>query len=187
MIKQNINSDSYKHYPMDDNGLLTESYEPGDFVLIRHTNVGFDFIDKCIAFGQSLRFKGAEKSYTHAALLIGNDGSIIEALAEGVKRNNISKYKGFDFTLVKINASQADREEMVDFAVSCLGDGYGWSTILSIALSLLTGLKFSFGFDGTEICSGLVASALFKTTAIFPRDPSHITPADLASYYSVVS
>jgi hypothetical protein len=57
--------------------------------------------------------------------------------------------------------------------------------IVSIALSLITGGKFTFGFDGQAICSGLVARALERTNAIFNRDPEHIMPADLAKYFNV--
>jgi hypothetical protein len=58
-------------------------------------------------------------------------------------------------------------------------------TIVSIALSLLTGGKFTFGFDGQSICSGLVARALERMCAIFNRSSSHIMPADLAKYIEV--
>ncbi len=58
-------------------------------------------------------------------------------------------------------------------------------TIVSIALSLMMGGKFTFGFDGQAICSGLVARALERTSAIFNRDPAHIMPADLAKYFGV--
>jgi hypothetical protein len=57
---------------------------------------------------------------------------------------------------------------------------------VSIALSLLTGAKLSFGFNGQLICSGLVARALERTTAIFEDEPSHIMPAQLAKLYGAV-
>ncbi|MEK7534658.1 MAG: hypothetical protein AAB600_04965 [Patescibacteria group bacterium] len=82
-------------------------------------------------------------------------------------------------------ASEEDRKQAVYFAAYVLGQSYGWTNIVSIAISLVAGLKFSFGFDGQQICSGLVARALEKTWAIFHRSPSHITPADLAKYYQV--
>lgn len=56
---------------------------------------------------------------------------------------------------------------------------------MSIAYSLLTGGKFTFGLEGQAICSGLVARAMERTGAIFNRTPSHIMPADLAKYYKV--
>src|SRR4029079_6941881 len=60
---------------------------------------------------------------------------------------------------------------------------YGMLTILSLALSMLTGSKLTFFVDGQFICSGFVARAMERTGTLFDRDPVHITPADLAKYY----
>jgi hypothetical protein len=57
--------------------------------------------------------------------------------------------------------------------------------VASIGISLLTGLRFSFGFDGQQICSGLVARALERSDHIFERSPSHILPADLAFLFDI--
>jgi hypothetical protein len=144
-----------------------------------------------ISFGQALRFRGGNRKYAywnHAALVIGTNGEIIEALGPvpGVVVQNVSKYAPREYTLVRIKASPEDRDEEVNFARACLGEAYGLLTIVSIALSLVTGTRFSFGFDGQMICSGLVARALERTRAIFAREPSHTMPADLAKAYGVL-
>lgn len=102
-----------------------------------------------------------------------------------MRRGNLSDYENKVYQLVRIHASDQDREEAIKFAEFALGEKYGYVTVISIAISFLTGLKFSFGFDGQQICSGLVARALERTTAIFSSEPSHISPADLAKYYKV--
>jgi len=83
----------------------------------------------------------------------------------------------------------------VAFGEASVGDPYGWPTIVSIGLTLVTGAKFNFNVDGQQICSGLVARAEERTGVIFAdsqsngpkdlREPSHIMPADLAMYYQV--
>lgn len=159
--------------------------QPGDFILTHEDN---DIFARLIHVGQGLRFRGADRPYArwnHAAIITDSLGTIIEALSSGVVFNHIDKYVPREYLVVHIDATPADRMEAVDFAVSCLHDRYGWQTIISIALSLLTGSKFSFGYDGQEICSGLVARSLERTAAIFPRDASHLMPADLARYYHV--
>jgi hypothetical protein len=78
-----------------------------------------------------------------------------------------------------------NRTHEVEFAQACLNEHYGWLTIVSIAFCLLTGSKLGFGVDGQEICSALVARCLERTGEIFPTDPWHITPADLAKYFNV--
>ena len=74
----------------------------------------------------------------------------------------------------------------VDFAEFSLNDSYGWLTIVNIGLCLLTGAKFSFGIDGQQICSALVARCLERIGEIFPEaEPWHIMPADLAKHFKV--
>ena len=114
------------------------------------------------------------------------NGAIIEALGPGVQRNTLAAYHGTQYTVVHIEASDEDRKEMVAFAEHWIGGRYDWATIVSITLSLLTGAKFSFGFAGQQICSGLVARALERTTAIFDQEPSHVMPAELAKMFAVV-
>ncbi len=173
--------------------LAVESYEPGesatqlragDFILTH----GRAWTSRLIRFGQRLRIHGDDRKYTrwnHAALVVDESGDLVEALGAGVTRRNIVAYQGTEYQLVRITASDEDREQVVTFALWALGQPYAWVTIVSIALSLLTGAKFTFTYEGQHICSGLVARALERTGAIFNRTPSHIMPADLAKYFRV--
>ncbi len=157
---------------------------PGDFILTH----GDKLYDRLTQWAQSLRMHGSDRKYTrwnHAALIVDTDGAIIEADGPGVCLENLSKYQPAEYYLVHIEASDEDRAEEVAFARSCLGQPYGRMTIISIFLALLTGTTLAFGLDGTEICSGLVAQALVRTTANFTKEPSHIMPADLAKYFKV--
>ncbi len=156
-----------------------------------------------IRFGQRLRIRGDDRIYTHwnhAALIVSSNGDIIEALGRGVCRRNLSAYEPKEYKLVRLNASDADREQEVHFARWAAGEvdsagndipqsqrvsiRYGFMTIVSIGYSLLTGGKFSFSIAGQEICSGLVGRCLERTGVIFGRKPpTHMMPADLAKYY----
>jgi hypothetical protein len=143
-----------------------------------------------IRFGEALRVQGKDRTYTywnHAALITGPDGGLIEATGRGIHRADLSEYRPEDYQLVRIQATQDDRKEVVAFAEWALDSRprYGWPTIVSIALSVPTGCKLAFFVDGEFICSGLVARAMERTTAVFNPDPVHITPADLAKYYGV--
>jgi uncharacterized protein YycO len=144
-----------------------------------------------IRFGQRLRFSGEDRKYcwwNHAAMIVSSDGDLVEALNAGVRRTHITAYGSTEYTLVHLQptvANQHDREQSIGFATWCLGQPYDWLTIASISLSLITGGKFTFGFEGQSICSGLVARSLERTSAIFNRTPSHIMPADLAKYFQV--
>lgn len=167
-------------------GVRTTAGAPraGDFILTH----GDEWTSELIRFGQRLRYRGASAKYTywnHAALLVDDDGAIVEALGTGVARRSIHDYDPTQYTVVRIEASDEDRAEAATFACSAVGAQYGWVTIVSIALSLVTGGKFSFAIDGQLICSGLVARALERTNAIFRHDPARIMPAELAELFHV--
>lgn len=159
---------------------------PGDFILTH----GNSWTSRMIRFGEAIRYRGTDKPFArwnHAAIFINPQGDIIEALGGGVQQRNISVYKDTEYHVVHLeNVIDVNRTHEVEFAQACLNDHYGWLTIVSIALSLLTGSKLGFGVDGQEICSALVARCLERTGEIFPTDPWHIMPADLAKYYNVL-
>jgi hypothetical protein len=157
---------------------------PGDFILTH----GGELFSRLIQIGQAIRFRGPDAPFAywnHTALVVSEDGGLIQALGAGVSRGALADYDETQYTVVPIEASDEDRREMVAFAEHFIGAKYDRATIVSIALSLLTGLKLSFGFPGQMICSGLVARALERSTAIFDEEPSHLMPADLAKLYDV--
>ena len=163
-----------------------EELQPGDFILTH----GAGLFSYLIRFGQRLRFRGKDARFawwSHAALLTSSQGDLIEAVGAGVQRANLSKYRETEYHLVKLGdlADARDREQAVKFATWSLGEDYAWFNILSIAIGLILGGKFTFGFDGQAICSGLVSRSLERTNAIFNRSSSHIMPADLAKYFNV--
>jgi len=183
--KPRVEGYTVRHFPP---GIYAEQkdFEPGDFILTH----GKSFISWAIRWGQKLRYHGNDKKYTwwnHAAMIVTKEGELVEALGVGVRRSHISKYAKTDYHLIKLGsaAKDIDRDQVVGFANWCLDERYGFVTIISIVMSLVIGGKFNFGFDGQQICSGLVARALERTWLIFDRTPSHVMPADLAKYFNV--
>lgn len=158
---------------------------PGDFVLTH----GKSWTSRLIRLGQKLRYRGPDRIYTrwnHAAIFVSDNGDIVEALGGGVQRRNIVVYKNTEYHVVRLeDVPDVDRKHEIDFALACLNDEYGYATIVSIALSLLFASKFGFGIDGQEICSALVARCLERIGEIFPQDPWHMMPADLARFFDV--
>ncbi len=158
-----------------------EEMREGDFLLTHGEYV----ISWFIRLGQRLRHEERYARWNHAALVLSSDGRIAEALSTGVVENDISKYQGTDYYLVRLrDVSDEDRKQMMAFANSVLSapyrTEYGWITIASIILTLLTSSRLVFELVGTAICSGFVAEALVRTGIIFDKPPSHMMPADLA-------
>ena len=163
-----------------------ESWRPGDF-LLTHQERPFS---KLIRFGQRLRIHGEDRKYTHwshAALVVSEDGDLIEVQRPGVIESNARDYKDCEYKVVHVKANDHDRQQAVEFARWCVKNNgkIGRAIFFSIAINMITGGKFSFFVDGTTVCSGLVARAQERTGAIFNRAPTHIMPADLAKYYRV--
>ena len=158
---------------------------PGDFILTH----GAGWISQMIRIGEDIVYRGPDRIFArwnHAAIFINDKGDIIEALGGGVQQRNISVYKDTEYYVVRLaNVMDVNRQHEVEFAEACLNEEYGWTTIISIAFSLLTTSKFAFQVDGQQICSALVARCLERTGEIFPTDPWRIMPADLAKYYDV--
>ncbi|MGH3905479.1 MAG: hypothetical protein ACRDTE_15015 [Pseudonocardiaceae bacterium] len=165
-------------------GVAATEFDPGDFILVE----GKSLVSRLINFGQKLRIHGADRQYvnwTHAALIVDRDGTLIEAVGKGVTKSSLDNYTGSHYKIFRIKASDEDRRQVVDFAgwVEEHHGKYGRLTFVSIALTLLTGSKLAFFIDGQFVCSGLVATALERTGCIFNRSAAHIGPADLAKYF----
>lgn len=160
----------------------------GDFILTHSSGI----YGALIRFGESLRYWGRDKVFahwSHAAIFVDDEGNIIEALGKGVQERNISVYEGTEYVVVHLpfGTNDSDRQQAVKFAEFCLGESYSWLTIVSISLCLVTGAKFSFGVDGQQICSALVARCIERIGEIFKEsEPWHLMPADLAKHFDVL-
>jgi hypothetical protein len=179
-------SDSSKHVHVEyfPPGERIKAIRPAAVLFVRSASL-FGYMTSA---GQMLRFHGADHKYArmnHVAIGSETPGEIIEALWSGICQEPIAKYVSAERWVLEMPISEEDRREVVEFAQSSLGHRYGWLTIVSIVVSLLTGARFSFGIDGQHICSGLVARSLERAGATFARTPSHMTPADLAKHYGV--
>jgi hypothetical protein len=169
-------------------GSSAEELKTGYIVLTS----GAHWTSRMIRFGQRLRFRGERAKFAHwnhVALVLDAEGNIGEALSQGVVRTNLSKYEGTDYHLVRVQCSAEDREQIGAFAKAVLDSpkrtSYGWLTIVSLFFTLGFGSTIMIGKIGTAICSGFASEALVRTSAILPRPPAYMMPADVAEYFSV--
>jgi len=140
-------------------------------------------LSRLIQWAQARRFRGDRRQYAHWNHAVWvSAGALIEALGKGVVESPYDKYRDVEFALVHSNLTDAERADADQFVryLSTRHTRYGVVTLVSIAASLLTGLRLSFGLRDTVICSGLVAAALAADN--WRADPSHVMPADLAEY-----
>jgi hypothetical protein len=157
---------------------------PGDLVLTHREQLP----SRLIAFGQRRRFRGPDRRFahwSHVACVVGLNGELVEALGKGVEATHLERYTDVEFHYVATGAHPHDREQMARFLYACVGRPYGWSEILSLGLTLLTGGNFGFGNPGTMICSALAAQMLTRGDFVFPFDPNRAMPADIAKALQV--
>lgn len=170
-------------------GALPDEWRVGDYLLIsagpwqNGVRGPVPLLSRLIQKAQARRFRGDRSQYAHwnHAVWISSE-SLIEALGKGVVPSPFDKYKDVEFALVHSNLTEAEREDADRFVRFLMErpTRYGKLTLLSIAASLLLGVRVNFTVRDTVICSGLVAAAL--SAEHWRADPSHIMPADLAEY-----
>jgi hypothetical protein len=162
--------------------------KPGNFIL---THSG-GFAAQLIRLGQSVRYRGDDAVYawwTHAALIVSEDGDLIEAVSGGLQRAHLSDYQDTEYVLVEVDdwVDDRDRRQIRAYAEWMLDRSprYGWPTTVSIALAHLLETSFYFGLQDQCTCSGLVAAALQRSSLLVDGIPSHMMPANLAEIFRV--
>jgi uncharacterized protein YycO len=162
------------------------SFSPGDFILAHRHN----FLAGLISQAEKRRFRGAEAVYahwSHAALVVGRDGSLVEAEVMGVVRSPISRYRDDEYHLVRLGPEfrPEDRERSVAYAVSQVGQAFGFLAMIGASVYLLLGWPLRLMRRNHQICSGLVVHALEKGGVLRDLDPVLTLPADLAKAFDV--
>lgn len=151
-------------------------YAPGDVVLF-HANGG-NLMTRLIQLTTRSR-------WNHAALVTGQD-ELIEATASGVTRAKISgKTDELRFISVPYDDDD-DRWDAVALAEAYEGTRYGYFNAFMCGLNnVLAGLNLAIKRTDSIICSELVAAALMQAGINVKRDPSQVSPGDLATYFKV--
>lgn len=160
---------------------------PGDFILTHRQRRPMPAL---ITLAQRRRFRGAARPYahwSHAALIVDTDGTLVEAEGTGVRRSPLDKYHGNEYHLVRMDGRLDDdqRSAAARAAAGWVGDVFGYLVMLDLTVWLLTGLQLRWIRRDHQVCSGLVARALTIAGQRFARDPAFMLPADLAEAYQV--
>src|SRR4029077_19876344 len=81
-------------------GEKAEEFTAGDFILThRHTAIA-----QLITIGEKRVFRGPDSPYahwSHCALVVAENGTLVEAESTGVRRSPISRYEASEYHLVR--------------------------------------------------------------------------------------
>jgi hypothetical protein len=161
-------------------------FVPGDLILAHRNHL----LARLISLAQKRRFKGADAVFahwSHTALVVDEKGSLVEAEITGVRQNPISRYRAYEYHLVRLGSefSGDGRARAVAYGKAQVGQGFGFLEMFGASLYLLFGWPVHLVRRGHEICSGLVVRAL-QAGGLAPQlDPLLTLPADLAKLYDV--
>lgn len=162
------------------------SFVPGDFILT-HRHKLFAAL---ISVAQRRRFKGDDAPYahwSHAAVVVGVDGAVVEAESMGVTRSAISKYHDDEYHLVRIGPEFTEdcRRKTVEYAQGQVGNAFGYLDMIGASLHLIFGWPLRWVRRNHEICSSLVVKALQQGGLLLDFEPAMTLPADLAKAFDV--
>ncbi len=162
------------------------AFDPGDFILAhRHRALA-----GLISFAERRRFNGPDARFahwSHAAVVVVDDGSLVEAETMGVVRSPIAKYHDDEYHLVRLGSelSPTGRSKVVGYALSQVGQAFGYLDLMGAGLHLLFGWPLRWMRKNHQICSGLVTRALQRGGLVEELDPALTLPADLAKRFDV--
>jgi len=167
-------------------GEEAKDFVPGDFILAHRHNL----IANLISLAEKRRLRGGDAVYahwTHAALIVEKEGTLVEAEMFGVQKSPISRYRDDEYHLVRLGpefTSEA-RARAVTFANGQVGQGFGYLDMFGAIIYLVTGRPMRLVRRNHEICSSLVVRALQAGRLVPELDPALTLPGDLAKLFDV--
>jgi hypothetical protein len=158
---------------------------PGDIILLRGTGwLGF-----LICLFERMRYRTAEDRafacWSHAAIVVGRNGLLVEVIHTGVTLSRLEKYRDQDYRYLRLDLSNLDRKAAASYACACLRQKYGVSSFLLFAASLLAGDRWRIRDRGQQGCVALIVRALQRAGMTFERQAADMMPADLAKHFGV--
>lgn len=167
-------------------GADASDFDPGDFILTHRHRL----LAGLISLAQRRRFKGPDAPFahwSHAAVVVGRAGALVEAETMGVIRSSITKYRDDEYHLVRLgdDFEPDGRARAVTYAQTQVGHAFGYLDMAGAALHLLLGWPLRWVRRDHEICSSLVVKALQQGGLLLELDPALALPADLAKAFDV--
>jgi hypothetical protein len=160
----------------------------GDVILTGIQAQGW--ISRLIKLGALVgRYPADARRFSHCALVVGDDGTICEAVERGVKYSHVTKYKPSDYVVIEMDVDEHDAEQIRAFTDSVVQahNSYGIPSFVACGINcLLAHFKWRpiyFGVAKTKICSSLVACALTRAGVIWDKPEEVVMPADIWMHY----
>lgn len=150
---------------------------------------GTGWLGWLIRIFERMRYRTAEDRafahWSHAAIVVGRNGLLVEVLHTGVMLGTLEKYRDQDYCYIRLDLSDPDRKSAASYACACLRQKYGVLSFLLFAASLLAGDRLRLRDRGQQGCVALIIRALQRAGMTFERQAADMMPADLAKHFGV--
>jgi hypothetical protein len=159
---------------------------------VKAGDIGFahsnGFFGRCIRWGERIRWGESPSHWNHVFIVDRVEGDkvfVIQAEPRGVTNDKTIDTVG-EYQLVSVD-NIANADDVLTFARKEVGSRYGWLSIVSIAIDIVTPNWFpAFRRPYTYVCSALGAEALRAGGWIHRwADVYTVTPAQLKEALSV--
>lgn len=139
-------------------------------------------IPRLIRLAQRRHYPPELAHWSHCALIVEPDGTLVEGETRGVLRSPLSKYTPRQYSVVRLSRQMGPEgsARAAAYAQAQVGKAFGFLVMFSLSVWLLTGRRLEFQREDHQICSGLVAHALQEGGLDIGTDPTFTLPADLA-------
>lgn len=167
-------------------GQHCEDAQPGDLILVKSPGL----FGTLIRWAERIRCpKGLSRGtwdgfcgWNHAMIAI-DDNFVSQEAGKGDVFTPLSTYVAIDYVVLHLAMPSTERTNVVAFARSILGTGYGFFTLPADLFNAVTGVEVAFGWGNRMVCSTASCRALERAGLIPERSPYAVTPAHLAWYF----
>lgn len=143
---------------------------------------------RVIRFGERLRCHGDDRVFakvTHAMVSLG-DGSVVQMIGGGGTVTPLADYKHLSYAVVNTTfTSLGQLQAACEVARWYTGIEYGWPSVVSDAIYMLTGIPIALTIGQSVVCSAM-ATATQRPLGLIPAKVDiAVLPSDLAQWYEV--
>jgi hypothetical protein len=149
---------------------------PGDIIIVR----GDGIVSRLIRFV-------TRGEFNHCATVVegGPNALVSQEAGKGDELTPLSAFDSVPYATLHIQGPEDQRDNCVAFANKIVGSGYGFLTIVADLFNAIFRVELDFGVSGRMVCSTAATRALERFGYIPKKNPSAMTPQDIADDFQI--
>ena len=149
---------------------------PGDILIVR----GNGFVSHAIR-------TVTRGQFNHCAVVVrgGANAVVSQEAGKGDELTPLSAFDDVPYATLHIQGPDDQRDNAVAFAEKIVGSGYGFLTIAADLFNAVTRVELDLGIGGRMVCSTAACRTLERFGYIPSKNPSAMTPQDIANDFGI--